>query len=160
MWRGFMPARKNTTTYRNYDTYGTTWRCTQRNNITSGTTYPCGSPAFKTAQQECQWRMGSYRNIYQQFTGTGTRTTVSPSTAGRWTRYVNNGYQVYKFTNKDFCRYFGARWAQNTPKAACQYLRNHFGTAIKDVTRGKGNCWLVATTRTPTARPFNTYTWK
>lgn len=105
-------------------------------------------------------RMGSYRNVYTQFTGAGMKTSFSPTTANRWMRYVNNGVQVYKFNNIDFCRYFGNRWAQGTPKSAYRYLRNHYGNTIKDVTRGKGNCWLIATTRTPTARPFLNYNWK
>lgn len=153
-----MPPRKTYNTYRK-NTFSKSWMTTQQYRW-NPTTYPCNSPAFKTAQRECQWRMGSYWNVYTQFTGAGARTNLSPTNANKWTKYVTNGFQVYRFTNKDFCRYFGAKWAYTSPKSAYQYLRNHYGTAIKDVTRGKGNCWLIATTRTPTGRPFINYDWK
>ena len=153
-----MPTRRTTNCRRH--NYHTTYRTTTRRTPTTTTTYTCNSPKFRTVQQECQWRMGSYRNVYNQFTGTGRKTVFSPTTANRWMRYVNNGVQVYKFTNQDFCRYFGSRWARSTSRAAYTYLNNHFGTSIKDVTRGKGNCWLIAATRTPTARPFANYIWR
>ena len=151
-----MPLRRTTTTYRKTNT---TYR-TNRHTPTTTTCYTCNSPKFRNIQQECQMRMGSYRNVYTQFTGAGMKTNFSPTTANRWIRYINNGVQVYKFTHTDFCRYFGNRWAQATSKAAQRYLRTHYGSTIKDVTRGKGNCWLIATTRTPTARPFLNYNWK
>jgi len=151
-----MPPRKTTTTSRRYN--WNKWNTPKYNPPT--TTYPCNSPKFKTVRQECQWRMGSYRNIYAQFTGAGSRTYFSPTNANKWMRYINSGVQVYKFNNRDFCKYFGSRWNYGTPRAAYRYLRQRFGGAIKDVTRGKGNCWLVATTRPPTARPFSNYNWK
>jgi hypothetical protein len=122
--------------------------------------YACNSPKFRGVRTECQWRMGSYYNVYTQFNGAGRSTVISPTTANKWMRYVNNGVQVYKFTQRDFSRYFGAKWANNTPTAIRRYLANKYGTMIKDVTRGKGNCWLIATSRTPTARPFANYNWK
>jgi hypothetical protein len=155
-----MPPRKSTTTYRKSNYYHDKTYWPTRQMYTPTATYPCNSPKYKWVQQECQWRIGSYRNVYSQFTGAGTKTNISPATANKWMKYVNHGAMVYKFTNKDFCRYFGNRWAYSTSRAAYQYLKNHYGTAIKDVTRGKGNCWLIATTRTPASRPFNNYNWR
>ncbi len=152
-----MPPRKTTTTWR-YAGYRTTnWKTTRTTGTT--TTYPTNSPKFRTVQTECQWRIGSYRNVYTQITGPGNKTTISPTTANKWVRYVNTGVRVYKFTNNDFCKFFGTTFTTGTTRTACRYLRRKFGQGIKDVTRGKGNCWLVATTKTMTTRPFNTYTW-
>ena len=149
-----MPIRRSTT-YRKTNTSIRTNRRTHSNV----TCYTCNSPKFRNVQQECQMRMGSYRNVYTQITGAGMRTNVSPTTANRWMKYVNNGVQVFKFTNKDFCTHFGNRWTYTTPTAAYRYLKTRYGNTIKDVTRGRGNCWLVATTRTPAARPFTNYNW-
>jgi len=158
-----MPPRKPTT--RKTNQRRTTW--TTRNttrNITSTrintTSWPCSSPKFRVAREECQWRIGSYRNVYQQFTGATTKTVFSPTNAGKWMKYITNGVRVYKFNNKDFCKYFGSKWAKTTTGAARNYLRTKYGSAIKDVTRGKSNCWLIAASKTPTARPFTQYHWK
>ncbi|GEM_PF-1224193 len=153
-----MPPRKTRTTTRKNYYYGSAYRTAKRTWY-QPTTYPCNSPKFNQVRNECQWRMGSYWNVYAQFTGAGGRTNLSPTTANRWMRYVNNGVQVYRFSNTDFCKYFGSKWANSTPRAAYQYLRSRYGNAIKDITRGKGNCWLVATTRTPMTRPFVNYNW-
>jgi hypothetical protein len=157
-----MPPRKTTTMYRkqynwNYTHTCQTPRTTTTTTTATCTTWPCNLPKFRTVRTECQWRMGSYRNVYSQFTNTSRFAYMSPTTANRWIRYVNNGAQVYKFTNRDFCNYWGSNFTN--PHMAYQYLRNHYGNIIKDVTRGKGNCWLIATTRTPTGRPFMNYNW-
>jgi hypothetical protein len=144
-------TRKNNRTSR--------YTTTTKRNTWNSPSYPCNSPKFSGPKNECQWRIGSYRNVYSQFTGAGNKTVFSPTIANKWVRYVNNGVQVYKFTNKDFCRYFGMRWATATPTAARKYLYGKYGSKIKDVVRGKGNCWLVATTKTPTVRPFTNYNW-
>jgi hypothetical protein len=154
-----MPPRKTTTTSRktyNWN-YGNAYHTAKR--MPTNTTWPCNSPKFRGVRNECQWRMGSYRNVYSQIATAGRWAYLSPTTANRWIRYVNNGAQVYKFSNRDFCNYWGNKWAFANPRTAYQYLRNHYGSMIKDVTRGKGNCWLIATTRFPTARPFNNYNW-
>jgi hypothetical protein len=150
-----MPPRK--TNYHKSNFYNRTTRTPRRN--ATNTTWLCNSPYYRGIRTECQWRMGSYRNVYTQFTGTGRNTVVSPTTANKWMRYVNNGVQVYKFNFRDFTRYFGARWTNATPTAFRKYLNQRYGATIKDVTRGKGNCWLIAASRTPTARPFNNYNW-
>ncbi len=154
-----MPPRKMRTTSRSSSYRGTSFWKPAGSTYTT-TTYPLNSPKFKCVRQECQWRMGSYKNVYSQFTGAGTSTYLSPTTANKWMKYVNSGSQVYKWTNRDFCRHFGSKWAQSSPTTVRRYLQQKFGRTIKDVTRGKGNCWLVATTKTPTTRPFTTYTWK
>ncbi|MBK9121127.1 MAG: hypothetical protein IPM18_16215 [Phycisphaerales bacterium] len=123
-------------------------------------TYSTRSPKFRAAQNEVQWRIGSYRNIQTQFSGPGVKTPVSPTTVSKWIKYVNNGVQVYKFTNKQFQTYFGAKTANSNPTVVRKQLATRFGASIKDVTRGKGNTWLIAATRTPTARPFANYPWK
>jgi len=149
-----MPPRKTTNTNWNRSYWSTQYKRTSRPT----TYYACSSPKFRTARDECQWRIGSYRNIYSQFAG-GNRTYFSPATANKWVRYVNNGVRVYKFNQNEFARYFGARWATASPTVCRQYLRRKYGAAIKDVTRGNGNCWLVATTKNVTGRPFTTYNW-
>lgn len=160
-----MPPRKTTTTtsrknkWNTWDNWqGASWKPGKHTNWPT-TTYPCNSPKFKPIKDECQWRMGSYRNVYAQFTGTGMKTYFSPTTANKWVRYVNNGVQVYKFTNKDFTKHFGAKWSYATPTTTRKYLTQKFGSSIKDVTRGKGNCWLVAASKTPSSHPFNNYRW-
>jgi hypothetical protein len=155
-----MPPRKTTTTSRkNYNwNYCNPSRTTKR-TPTNTATWPCNSPKFRIVRNECQWRMGSYWNVYSQFATQGRWAYMSPTTANRWIRYVNNGRQVYMFSNRDFCSYWGNKFANANPRTAYQYLRNHYGNIIKDVTRGKGSCWLIATTRTPTARPFTNYNW-
>ncbi|MEW6250489.1 MAG: hypothetical protein AB1716_07565 [Planctomycetota bacterium] len=147
-------SRRTTyTTYRNYN-YNNPTRTTRP--IT--TMYSCNSPRFNNIRNEFQWRIGSYRNVYNQF-NTGQKTNWSPTVANRWMRYVNNGVQVYMFTNRQFTQYFGARWANANPTVIRKYLASRFGQMIKDVTRGNHNTWLIATSRTPTARPFTNYNW-
>lgn len=160
-----MPPRKTTRTSRNYRTTNRTNRTTgtNRTNRTTRTpsaTYPCNSPKYSPAKSECQWRMGSYRNVYSQFSGGRTKTRFSPTTANKWVKYVNSGNRIYKFNNVEFTRHFGTQWNTNSVTAARQFLRRKFGVAVKDVTRGKGNCWLIATTKNMTGRPFNNYNWK
>lgn len=151
--------RKSTTrTIRNSRTTRST--TTKRTTSPTNSTYSCKSPRYNTPRVECQARIGSYRNVYQQFTPSSGKTTFSPTAANKWTKYVNNGVLVYKYNNVQFGKFFGQKWTQATPTAARQYLRKKFGPGIKDVTRGKGNCWLVATTKNVTGRPFNTYDWK
>lgn len=158
-----MPPRKNTnpyhTGYGSYynNTWKTAWKPTKVNNWPTSN-YSCNSPKFKTARFECQWRMGSYRNIYSQFAG-HTTTPFSPTLANKWVRYINAGVRVYKFNNTEFAKYFGHNFASFTPTAARQFLKQKFGAGIKDVTRGNNNCWLIATTKNVTGRPFNAYTW-
>ena len=149
-----MPPRKTMNTNWN-KTY---WTNTYRRTTQTGTHYPCNSPKYRLARDECQWRMGSYRNIYAQFAG-GTRTCFSPAAANKWIRYVNNGVRVYKFNTNEFTRHFGTRMTYTTPTTARQYLRRKYGTWIKDVTRGNNNCWLVATTKNVPGRPFAQYNW-
>jgi hypothetical protein len=150
--RSYSKSRSRTTSWQ---------RSTTGNKRTKTTmTYTKASPAYKRARNECEWRMGSYRLIYSQFTGAGTKTPFSPNAANKWIKYVNTGYRVYKWTNRDFCRYFGMQWQTASPTSCYRWMRRKFGACIKDVTRGKGSTWLVATTPTVTARPFTTYTWK
>lgn len=152
-----MPPRKTTKRYRKTGFAYQTSKWTKRTPTSMA--YSCNSPRFKFARDECQWRIGSYRNVYTQFTPGGTRTVFSPSAANKWTRYVNSGVRVYKFNPNQFSRYFGIRWAQNTPTATFRWMRKKYGPSIKDVARGKGNCWLVATTKNISGRPFNNYNW-
>ena len=114
---------------------------------------------FNQANREIQWRMGSYRNIYSQFTGAGKVTAFSPTTVNRWIRYVNDGARIYKFNFQEFCRYFGTPRTTCTPTVTFRWMRQKYGAGIKAVTRGKGNCFLVAATDRVNARPFNNYTW-
>jgi len=154
---------RNMPTTRSYYKSGTPRRGCQRTCRTGTrkvTTFTKNSPAFKNVRDECQWRMGSYRTVWSQFTGAGQRTPFSPTNANRWLRYVNSGYRVYKWTPKDFYRYFGQQWQQQTPTSCYRWMRRKYGACIKDITRGAGNCWLVATSPSVTGYPFQSYRWK
>lgn len=136
-------------------------RTTTRTNATSYRTTPSWSPTqFRSIGRNIQQTIGSFRNIQTQFNGATKVTAFSPTSANKWIKYVNNGTYIYKFNHNEFCRFFGARFNNwTTPNSACRFLRNRFGAGIKDVTRGKGGCWLIAATPTVTARPFSTYKW-
>jgi hypothetical protein len=148
---------KSMPTTRTYRTHRTT---NYAHHPAGGGQYSRYNPTqFRNANQEIQWRLGSYRNIYSQFNGAGT-TPFSPTNANKWIRYVNTGTRVYKFNNQQFTNYFGFQWNNSTPNATYRWMRQKFGAGIKAVARGKGNCWLVAATERITARPFCNYTWK
>lgn len=142
--------------------YNRNYTTTRRSNTTSGYRSPAGYPTsqFRNIGRNIQQTISSFRNIQTQWTGTTKVTAFSPTAANKWIRYVNNGTYIYKFTNSDFCRHFGSRFnSPTTTSSACRFLRNKFGAGIKDVTRGKGGCWLIAATPNVTARPFSTYKW-
>jgi hypothetical protein len=147
---------RKTITTRKYTT--TTYTRTAKHTTPTTNVYSVTNPKFNPIKTEVVWRVGSYRNIYTQF-ATGNKTVFSPTVANKWIRYINNGVQVYQFTNQQFTKYFGNRWTTNTPTAARKYLTTRYGKTIKDVIRGNNNTWLVATTKTPTARPFTQYNW-
>ena len=136
------------------------WMTSSRTAKWNPTTWSCNAPAFNPPRHECKWRIGSYRTIYAQFSGAGLNTAFSPANAKKWVKFINNGYRVFKFTNKDFCRHFGNQWATATPTSCHKWMKQKYGASIKAVTRGKANCWLIATTPSVTGRPFNTYNWK
>ncbi len=145
-------------------TYQTTRPTTYRRNTGPYTGTRGGwsySPTkFRNANHEIQWRMCSYQFIYNQFKGVGKVTAFSPATANRWIRFVDNGVRVFKFNSQQFSHYFGRQWNQQTPNATYRWMRQKFGQGIKAVTRGKGNCWLVAATDRINSRPFANYNWK
>ncbi|MFH1745458.1 MAG: hypothetical protein ABIG44_00275 [Planctomycetota bacterium] len=122
--------------------------------------FKCSSPAFKPARNECEWRIGSYRTVYTQFTGPAKQTIFSPTTANKWLKYVNSGYRVYKFTNQQFNKYFGEQWTTKSPTACYRWMKQQYGAGIKAVTRGKANAWLIAATPKVNQGPFGNYTWK
>ncbi len=157
--------KRHTTSYRKYysttgknytSNYGNFNRTTRYNTPTA--TYSCKSPRFNNIRSEFQWRIGSYRNVYNQFTN-GRKTIWSPTIVNRWMRYVNNGIMVYHFTNREFTRFFGANWSYQNPTTVRKFLTGRYGHTIKDVMRGNNNTWLIATSRTPAARPFTSYNW-
>lgn len=163
-----MPKSYNTTKSYSYGWKSNTWKTgTQRTGAgyRSGQTtaynttqYPSNSPKFRATREECEWRIGSYRNVYSQFNA-NQKTAFSPNTASKWVRYVNNGSRVYKFTTQQFSKFFGTAWNWQTPSSAKQFLRKKFGACVKDVVRGNNNTWLVATTKNVTGRAFTTYNW-
>jgi hypothetical protein len=152
-----------TRTYRKSYNRNTSWR---RPNPTATKTrppnyYQTNAPAFNQPRNECQWRMASYRAVYAQFSGTAKNTFFSPTTANKWINYVNQGYRVYQFSQKDFTRFFGSQWICNySPNTCFRWMRQKYGAGIKAVARGRTNIWLVAATHSVTARPFQNYTWK
>lgn len=130
-----------------------------RRTTTMNTNYATTARAFTQPRSECQARIGSYRNVYQQFTGT-QKTPFSPTNANKWIKFVNQGFRVFQWNNQDFCRHFGAQWNNNNPTTCFRWMRQKYGTTIKAVTRGRNNTWLVATSPNVAARPFNNYNWK
>ncbi|QOJ14693.1 MAG: hypothetical protein HRU75_08600 [Planctomycetia bacterium] len=119
------------------------------------------SPAqYSNIREELQQRASSYRTLYSECSGPGKVTGFSPTTAKSWVRFVNNGCYVYRWNNAEFCRTFGNKFGAFSNTIAFRTLRQRFGAGIKAVTRGKGNCWLIAATNSVTARPFSNYTWK
>lgn len=128
---------------------------------TGGTWNPTSySPnKFTNHRDEIQSKIGSYRTIGQQFTGSGKVTAFSPSTVNKWINWVNDGANVYAFSTAQFGRFFGPRLTNTTPTTACRFLQNKFGAGIKAVTRGKNNTWLICATPRVTARPFTNYNW-
>jgi hypothetical protein len=115
---------------------------------------------YATYRKELQAKIGSYRTLHQQCTGTGKVTAFSPTGANKWINYVDQGACIYKWNHTQFCRTFGFHSANVTPTYVYRYLRQKYGSGVKAVTRGKGNCWLVAATPKITARPFYNYNWK
>lgn len=122
------------------------------------TTYSVNSPQFNPIRVECQARIGSYKNVFSQCSGT-SKTVFSPTTANKWLKFCNTGTLVYKFTNPQFVKFFGANCTTMTPTACTKFFQQQFGTGIKAVTRGNNNCWLVAATKNVTATPFRNYSW-
>ncbi len=153
--RSYYKSRRQTSTWQR------TTQC-QRRTTTSckPTTYTKSSAAFRNVRGEYEWRMQSYRTVYTQFTGAGQKTPFSPTNANRWLRYINQGYRVYNWTNREFCRFFGAQWQTGSPTACFRYMRQRFGSTVKAVARGKGNCWLVATSQHVNGQPFRNYRWR
>ena len=144
---------KGTTNYRS--------RTTSKTTMTTGWNPRAFPPTrYVNTGKEIQWRIGSYRNIYSQFTGAGKVTAFSPTTANKWMKWVHSGARIYKFNNKDFCKHFGNQWITSSPTSAFRWLKQKYGTGSKAGTRGKANCWLVAATPNLTGRPWNNYNWK
>jgi len=155
-----MPMTRRTTNWRT----GTRRTGTRGRGITTAirsfTPTSYNPMRFTPARREVTAKIQSFRNIHEQFTGTNKVTAFSPSAVNKWINFINSGSYIYKFTNTQFCRFFGTRFNRSAPTAAYKYLRTRFGGAIKGVTRGKGNTWLVAATPRVSARPFSSYTWK
>jgi sugar/nucleoside kinase (ribokinase family) len=161
-----MPTTRNNwrnTTRRTNAGFGGTRRTNTTNSFSYGNSTNWNPTAyspnrFSTCRETITCKIESFRTINEQFRGNGKVTAFSPTTAGRWINYVNDGCNIYKFSNNDFCRSF--RFASYaSPTRAFRQLRNKFGNGIKAVTRGKGGCWLIAATPRVTARPFSTYNW-
>jgi hypothetical protein len=156
-----MPTTRRT--WKSGTTRRNTGRTSQSGYYTSRTNWPTTSYSptkYTNYKKELQAKIGSYRTITQQFTGTGKVTAFSPTGANKWIKYVDQGAWVYKWNNAQFCRHFGTNFGNVTPTTAYRWLRQKYGSGIKAVTRGKGNNWLVAAMPKVTARPFFNYTWK
>ncbi len=148
------------TSYRKYGSYSISSRPSTSRGSTSYNARAYSPTQFKNATKCIQQSIGSFRNIATQFSGAGKVTAFSPTTVNKWIKYVNGGTCVYKFTNEQFCRYFGTRFHTPTsPMYAARYLKNRFGAGIKDVARGKGGSWLVAASANVSSGPFKNYKW-
>lgn len=114
---------------------------------------------FNATKKQIQQTIGSYKALNSQFSGNSTKNFFTPTTAQKWIKFVGSGACVYKFTNQQFCKYFGGQWNNNpSTTAAFSYLKKNFGAGIKGVCRGKGNTWLVAATKI-NGGPFKNYNW-
>jgi len=151
------PTKRTATRYTKTGTK--TARTTRTTRSHSPTTYSCTAVAYKRPRQECQWRLGSYKNVYSLFNGAAKQTMFSPTNVNKWVKFINNGYRVYKFSTSDFGKYFGSQWNTNSPTACQKWMKHKYGSGIKAVARGSQNTWLIAATPTITARPFQTYNW-
>lgn len=163
-----MPTWKNTksNTSKNWGTknYGTSFGGTYGTRNTSRTT-GTGSTGwaptkYSNLRQNVQAKIGSFKTINQQCTGTGKVVAFSPTTANKWVKFIDNGCWIYKFSNKDFTKFFGTGFSGTfTPSNAQRFLQKKFGAGIKAVTRGKNSSWLIAATPNVSGRPFNNYNW-
>lgn len=148
--RNWKSGAKRTTTNK---TYGRTTMTHSAGSYYSPTKY-------NTYKKDLQAKIGSYRTINQQFSGATKVTAFSPTGAGKWIKYVNQGANIYKFSSKDFQKFWGKNWNNPTPTAAYNFMKKKFGVNIKAVTQGKGSYWLVAANPKISARQFTTYNWK
>ena len=169
-----MPTFKSSTSKRSTGrnnkwgaSYGSSsWGTGRSTSATSSSTWSVNTPQFKTIKNECQAWMGSYKNIYSQFNG-ATKTSFSPTVANRFLKLINNGTFVYKFNNTQFVKAFGSAFPGSKTNFVSQFsaptiakqIQKKFGTGIKSVARGNGNCWLVAATPNVTSGPFKSYNW-
>lgn len=163
-WRTATTRRNSSSSYSSGRRTGSTnyWNSTNSTpgswSTTNTTSY---SPTkFSTCRETISAKIGSFRAISQQVSGAGKVTAFSPTNASKWINFVNDGANVYTFSNADFCRNFGRQLNSSTPTFAFRWLKNKYGTGIKAVTRGKNGSWLVAATPRVTARAFTSYTWK
>lgn len=125
---------------------------------------PAGYPVskFNAVRDGIQARVGSFRNIFSQVSGSGKVTAFSPRTAQQWVNLVNKGACVYKFNNTQIAKVFGAKFdGSQSNTVVTKAFQTKFGkAAIKGITRGRGNSWLVATNSPINKGPFKNYTWK
>ncbi len=130
-------------------------------NTNNRTNNPTGysQSLFSNQRKNVSAKLGSFRTIKQQFTGAGKVTAFSPSALNKWIGWINDGANVYSFTNAQFGKAFGPRLANFPPAATFRFLKQKFGSGIKAVTRGKSNTWLVCASPKVTARPFANYNW-
>ncbi len=143
------------------------WNTTGNRSWSTGTgrstgatqTWSSTSPQFTPIKNECQARIGSYKNVFSQFNGRG-KTAFSPSAANKWLKFVNNGTLVYKFTSQQFNQSFGSRFSQLAPSACVRAFQQQFGAGVKAVCRGNNGSWLIAATTNVTANPFRNYNWR
>jgi hypothetical protein len=136
---------------------------TSRTSSTSRGTasgYPVSK--FANVRTGIQGRLGSFRNIFSQVSGPGKVTAFSPRTAQQWFNLVNKGAWVYKFSSPQLVKSFGTKFdPEFSNTAITKFFKTKFGNAaIKGVTRGRGNTWLVATNSPINKGPFKNYTWK
>lgn len=137
------------------NSYNTT---TGSNNWGPTATY---SPSkFSNIREQLQQRAASYRTLHNECSGPGKVTCFSPTTARSWVRFVNSGCNVYRWNNAEFTRNFGTQFNNCSTTQAFRTLRSKFGTGIKAVARGKGNCWLIAASTSVGARQFSNYSWR
>ncbi len=155
-------ARTRNTTFR---TTGNKTRSTSGKTTAGRTTTKASagySPSkFNDIRQNIQQRVGSYRNIYAQVSGASKVTAFSPKTAQQWTKFINNGCNVYKFNTQQCSRFFGQQQfdSSTTNRTATQLFRAKFGAGVKAVAQARGNAWLVAATNNVNQGPFKNYKW-
>src|SRR5262245_54958418 len=124
------------------------WRTTTSSSSSRTTGRSFSASSFNKITSNIQQKIGSYRNIWSQFKS-GSTTCFTPGTANKWINLIDNGANVYKFTGNDFARWFGTNYSSTwSPSTATRYCKQRFGTGIKAVSRGKGNCWLVCASST------------
>jgi hypothetical protein len=129
-----------------------TYRKTKTNtwNKTRGTSY-------QTLRNNFQYKINSYRTLYNQTQNPqgGKYKSPSPATLNTFANWVNKGAVVHQVTASQINRWAGTNRNCTTANAVKSVLWNKFGkTPIKAVCKAKSGNFLVAAMPTHKGKTF------